>query len=911
MRLHYDQTLPKIMEELTGEKGKVVDFGEHQNAFEEGFRGGNNPTPNPMEVPRPDLIFKNPDGTPKTTITARQYPIENTKDNFSMFRNKYQESSELGSNEKFQDETALKLNDSQSKALAKSSPVSPSTLPVSRTPFELHLAAARPEIDKIASIDSPSAKPAAKGLTKFYENYTLNRGNLVNKFARNVRSLVDLDSVIKSIFTHPLDYVKQNTAELNNVRDWFWAKQDGSKEPTLSANEQTIKGEVQRAMRQVRDEAIKRGSNSGGKLREVEGYNSDYLPNTVNSKVINAVIRNPDSPEARGFIKDFNDYQIAKGKSIKEANEALAKFVEGYSKKEVNIADQFGPIDKSQGIGIPKSWRDPNLIDSVTRYLDRVSRRFAYHDAIENTDALAAIKHLKGDKSIEAVFGDVTGNKYYDDPALNAAMGIVRAGMLGPLTGGRDYASNMTLGFQHHEFGFQPIKNFVKALGNMKENIADGFETGRLRTHMNSLEFNNGFDDYVHILKKIPDILTDLSGRNWFDQMARATSLGQGKFTTLDFHEQYLNGNLSKQGKAWFENFAKDIDWQKPNLSPEEVKQIAARYVDSVQGTYDYRGLPRQAVEGSFLSPILKLSLWNIEKANNFIKHTVNPLLQGNPKPALMSTVGILLGGAAVNALTEAVTGRKQKTATFEEIKNAPPEAQKMALFYKLAGLSSAAGHMGVLGDITKSILDLTYGKNRPQVYNNILVEAAENTVTTSANLIKSINEDGFDPNTVVTAIDQMMQDNFQTYRLLLAHVSADKKEQLERANKFRDLRVFNTLDGNTITDLTSPFSQSLEGLKLKEFKQAKTVEEARAMLPQLLQDALDKSKDDPERLKKELSKIKRNSYQTMPSPDRIPQTFLRYISFLAKTQGSEEAKKRLIDYVEQNAVNKAKVDGL
>jgi hypothetical protein len=34
MRLHYDQTLPKIMEELTGEKGKVVDFGEHKNAFQ-------------------------------------------------------------------------------------------------------------------------------------------------------------------------------------------------------------------------------------------------------------------------------------------------------------------------------------------------------------------------------------------------------------------------------------------------------------------------------------------------------------------------------------------------------------------------------------------------------------------------------------------------------------------------------------------------------------------------------------------------------------------------------------------------------------------------------------------------------------------------------------------------------------
>lgn len=101
MKLHYDTTAPNILEKLTGSKGEVVDFGEHQNAVDV---NGNRlfPTRETAEKyikdfnhtgatikaavnndggyivthARKDLIFRNPDGTPKTTITARMYPLE-------------------------------------------------------------------------------------------------------------------------------------------------------------------------------------------------------------------------------------------------------------------------------------------------------------------------------------------------------------------------------------------------------------------------------------------------------------------------------------------------------------------------------------------------------------------------------------------------------------------------------------------------------------------------------------------------------------------------------------------------------------------------------------------------------------------------------------------------------------------
>lgn len=93
MRLHYDRTLPKIMQELTGKEGEKVEFGEHQNAVDEQYRyrqqesqqHGRDLMGQTTDKYRKNLIFRNPDGTPKTTSTARLYPIDKARTDFSLF----------------------------------------------------------------------------------------------------------------------------------------------------------------------------------------------------------------------------------------------------------------------------------------------------------------------------------------------------------------------------------------------------------------------------------------------------------------------------------------------------------------------------------------------------------------------------------------------------------------------------------------------------------------------------------------------------------------------------------------------------------------------------------------------------------------------------------------------------------
>lgn len=102
MRLHYDQILPKMLRELTGEQGEKVSFGEHKMASTRG-----DSVTWSVEMPageilandftdkaqaeayakqrggkivrtdiRQDLIFRNPDNTPKTDITALSFPLD-------------------------------------------------------------------------------------------------------------------------------------------------------------------------------------------------------------------------------------------------------------------------------------------------------------------------------------------------------------------------------------------------------------------------------------------------------------------------------------------------------------------------------------------------------------------------------------------------------------------------------------------------------------------------------------------------------------------------------------------------------------------------------------------------------------------------------------------------------------------
>lgn len=85
MRLHYDTTLPSVMKKLTGGEGEMWEGGVHKNAPRGAFE--QNPPSNDPNILAGESwnadkvvgspVFRNPDGTPKSSVTGRIYDISN------------------------------------------------------------------------------------------------------------------------------------------------------------------------------------------------------------------------------------------------------------------------------------------------------------------------------------------------------------------------------------------------------------------------------------------------------------------------------------------------------------------------------------------------------------------------------------------------------------------------------------------------------------------------------------------------------------------------------------------------------------------------------------------------------------------------------------------------------------------
>jgi hypothetical protein len=1020
--LHYDRTLPKIAEDLTGQRGEVVEFGEHQNAFtgDKMVDDEGNTDTNPLtRRQRSDLIFKNADGTPKTNITARMYDISGAGDEFTMTRRKYSDSSAfeqqinspefkkwfgdskvvdengrplvvyhgshtddiksfnkelIGSNsgdygfngygfyfnkdfsnsvyggstykvflkiknpthspsefkpasarnkriDSLTKEEAMEWTANMQKAghdgaivgneivvfeptqiksatgnSGKFNPEDPdirnSVSSIFRNPF-------RSAVDKVAEMDHPDAPEVAKAFSQFYENQRQYIGKFTNKVVGELLQHVDMKN--------PRELFMQDNSKLQRVRQYLDEMSDKKRSSiTLNTEEQQIAKSVRDFMLSTVNE-----KNTFSSLRKTKP-DPNYFPHIPSRQVLNTWLNKPHSPEARALIADWYSYYKSLGMSKADADIKLHELKGGYKKQKTDLASQFGPIDDSAGVGLPPSWREKNLVDRMSRFGNRYSRRLAYHKAIElNPKALAALDDdatgLGASDDVRVVMEDIQGVRENEEAKRNAVGGLVRAGMLGPMTGSKDFTTNLTLGFQHQD-PIQAVTAPLKAWKHMKQNIAESFQAGVNRHNIASLEFGDGgIEDGINFARRLRDVLNTVQGRNHLERWSRATAYGIGKSVAMDNLWRAHKGALGSINKKFLDDFAPN--WRsyvsKGEFPPDVLMEVAARYVESVQGSYDYRGLPHFAQRGS-LAPVLSLARWNIEKFNNFKKYNIEPLKSWNITPLLMSTVGMLIGGTAVNALVEEVTGRREKTATRKELMTAFKDGKNITdeVAYKLATLSSMAGYAGIVGDLIKSGADYA-NKNQPMMYDNPLIIGATTVTQNVLDAAEAMANGEFDIS--ADFMSQMMEDLFQSYRLGLQRMSPDEQKDTDRMNKFRDLKTFKQLYDMPIGENIPVRPNPFKGKELREFKRTDDLDAAVEMLPGLIDEALANAEGNPERLRQELAKIKNNSYQTMPNPKTMPASFLSYLMYLERTKGKEAANERLTDYLLQSEKNRVK----
>jgi hypothetical protein len=248
------------------------------------------------------------------------------------------------------------------------------------------------------------------------------------------------------------------------------------------------------------------------------------------------------------------------------------------------------------------------------------------------------------------------------------------------------------------------------------------------------------------------------------------------------------------------------------------------------------------------------------------------------------------------------MSNKEPQDPSLKEATVAENKPEQVRAIVNLLQLSSFGG---IVSDIMKAGTDIGVAGKIPQGLSFPLADFIGHTMAKNITDATTAIEQGEDKFSVATKLaENILIHSVQAARLVANNTI--NAPDVERSNKFRDLRVFNELQGAPGTsDYAEP--NPFLNLDTKKFKRTQDIGEAASMLPELITQAFEKSKGDPFKLKQELRALKENNYQTMPNPKDMPIAFMSYLQYLNKTQGPEEASARLSDYIMANAVNKAK----
>jgi len=908
MRLNYDSILPKIAEELTGQKGEKVSLGEHKNAFERenhrnvGQTGEPGQPPDSIQIaydhsktPRSNLIFRNPDGTPKTDVSGLMYDISRpaarlaTGERMTMTGKRYSDKPEITGPDSVDQPQRRSLYD---------------------VPGVIKIASETEKIKRLGEKGSDLRKNGqivGNALAQHLENERALRGELEHTPARDIQRLSRPSSVG--------EFARNNTADMDAVVKYLDAKFDG----------RPVESELTPTQEAIKERFLQAGSDAYEKMQSVPSLRHEgskpaenYPMPVMSLKAIEALANNPSGSDAQGYHNDFLKYRTEiKGQSETEAQgdwNALRSSMTQQNRP--SAVEHFGPIDKVAGLGLPESMREPLLLNRLARYTGRYAKRIAYEQAVKSKpevmDALDNPAHgIASNQYVARLLKDIRGQSDMEDAKVAALGGLARSGMFGTLTGIKDVATAPFQGMQHQDVG-QVIPAAWEGMSKLGENVEKAYKQGVLRGNLTALENGEGgMNTVLQHLQNWNRIANVAQGRQLLETVARSFTFGQGKWLAADALASAKSSRLTAQKRAFLDEFIPE--WRKhvesDSIDDSVLDPAAAKWVEANQGSYDARGLPRFMTHGA-TGTTLSVMRWNAEKMNNFIKYSVDPMLNGNPKPFLMQTIGAIAGGALVEKLVEEITGRKSKAAGVDEIADAYKHDKnyKELLAYKMATLSDLAGYGGVLGNLARTAGDI---KEKNQVQS--ITAPAQGFIQ---NVGKDVSDfvttaDKSNPEDYLKLVNQMLYDYSQTYRIIHNKVDDEASRRLETSNKMRDKKVWSISEGKDLPD--APNSVNVfDRPAAKKFKQSDDMSQATGLVHNAIAEAFDASRKDDgtidiTKLKSKMDGLKHNSYQTMPNIEKDAADFMNFYQFLERTQGKEEATKRMQDFLHRNAVNQAK----
>lgn len=952
-RLNYDKILPKIAEELTGDKGSMVSFGEHKNSLGQyadlerhigdfdtlqeaehavrNYRSDNAPaiiTQKPEgwfsidivpERHRKNLIFQNPDGTPKTDVTARVYDISGVSrtlatEPFSLAGKRFQRVSPLA------------------QGAAKGNTIIP------------------PEYQPTVIDTNPTATKGGflRMFQPMIDAVKEKNPHLADRLAERDRLQTRLQGRYVNQYQNLQKKAGYTTKEWDNAYRWGHAKwNEYETDIQLTPREQQLYADFfQQQIRQVREDQlddgpkVARNTGTGHKKWGAGSLNEDYMYSMMDKEVAQVMREGLNDPRREQYINQLAEWWVKQNNYKKNPNYDIAQ-----AKKEANdlaialtgerredSVQKFNALRRAEGLGLPPEMIERDGFAAFQHYGARAARDLAWYRAIESDkearsalnvpdqfgkkdDNIPELKKFSGQPEVQDILKYISHEKPRIEAALNAMNRMTVSTFLGPFSVARDILSSYVqmLGYMK----VTQIPEFVKAYAHLSNGWTKSFQLGVNRNNVLDLEFGpSSVSRTISMFDKLSSMISTLQTRNIGEQFSRANTFTIGQLLGHSMFGHALagvqSGKIDQEAMKFLQLFGKG--WKRSvgdvirsgHMTADEIDEIGAAFTERIQGTYSERGLPSFALQG-MTSPIFSLARWSIERSNMVYKDLAVPLMRNDPgayRKLLLYTVGAVLGGEAIAGIGEILNNRKSYEPRLKEISDSR-YASADDLTQTLIYLLQMSGTAGIMSDFARSAALISRGES-PQGFSYPLSDWASNVVldnVRSATYAISEGQPALD--TTVKMTGDILRQTSQLYRIVYNNYA---KEESQRKDIARDLRVFRRQTGRPVP----PFSAENQGAGLinadvREFKRGTDVTKVQQQLRPILRRIIDENKGDPVGLERALRGLKTMPISEIPSPDSDPRQFTEFFDFLRQTAGNEYAEKALRYYLQRRVANEAK----
>jgi len=750
MGFNYDKDIPKLARELTGHEGERVSFGEHWKARKIGAlfadsvpedmlgdypeelydRVPHGPQPGRYNIydkklPRENLIFKNPDGSPKTDITARVYPLDKAR-------------------KMFEDQTAFTLFGRDQSYY--------SGLPLNwvndlfKSMGLKNLGNFDPAYAMSKSVTSRMAtRGPSGGLVKWlFADMTREKQKIANvlmEMTEPFRGFVNSENGIKWI----------NRASTDET----WDDYSGLTPEEIPAAE--AYGQFWSDLRDLitdRGVYVMEIDPVTGKVTPRPGAKlPGYTPWAVGDHIYEMAGDKNREAEWKQAQEDFVEKwkeKFGEG-SDKMAREAIANLL-GVKGMETGPGGEplFGPVSLPHGMTLPESWRDKRPADSLNRYIRRVSQHLAWAEKVQYNPAARRVFNIKADpmgvdtsktdpttwaeapeawayavregKRVRADWAlemdeklppeepiDFAGDSANmnallssfkqassPNPNLQAFSSAASAALMQAPTGLRDVGMSLIRAAQYAGPS-AALRASMDYIANIPAKLKEARQAGAMPGDLLEPEIVANSKAIARSMMKLARKMRTWSGREFLDNTGRVIIYDAVKAVIMEGNGDHL---VQEFGPAYTEGMSKE----------EIASQTAAVLSHRASNVSDAGSLPAGMLpQGGGLSAPLSLMRWSVAQYNTFAEDVVNPMLEGKGelgmKRFLTLVLGSVVAGSVVNGLLDDLLKRKPDHLTWGEWLNVfnDPKVDKATkakeFAYAAASRAQVMGALGWVGD--------------------------------------------------------------------------------------------------------------------------------------------------------------------------------------------------------------------